>query len=106
MSRFPRSVFVYELITGGGLYALPDSPAPSSSLLREGSAMLAAVVEDFAALGIEVSTLRDARLPASVLPRTRQKIVEDVAQERSAFEKAARQADTVLVIAPEFDGLL
>src|SRR5690606_9320121 len=26
--------------------------------------------------------------------------------ERPAFEKAARQADTVLVIAPEFDGLL
>ena len=41
-------IFVYELISGGGLLGAAD-PLPEG-LLREGAAMRAALVADFAAL--------------------------------------------------------
>ncbi|WDI42368.1 ATP-grasp domain-containing protein [Bremerella sp. P1] len=103
---YPRSVFVYELITGGGLYSVPGSPAPSGSLLKEGTAMLAAVVEDFAAIeGMSVTVLRDSRLPTLSVAAAEQIAVEGIEGERAAFRDAVKSTQATLVIAPEFDGL-
>ncbi|PQO25883.1 hypothetical protein C5Y96_20730 [Blastopirellula marina] len=105
-ASYPRSVFVYELITGGGLYSVPGSPAPSGSLLKEGTAMLAAVVEDFAAIdGVSVTVLRDSRLPMLSVAAAEQITVEGPEGERIAFRDAAASTEATLVIAPEFDGL-
>ncbi|MBX9677492.1 MAG: ATP-grasp domain-containing protein [Gemmataceae bacterium] len=71
-------LLIYEHVTAGGL---GERPAPS--LLREGAAMLRAVVEDFAAVADVV-----VQTPAS------------------AFRDLVRKADAVLAIAPEFDGIL
>ncbi|QDU75192.1 carbamoyl phosphate synthase-like protein [Bremerella volcania] len=102
----PRSVFVYELITGGGLYCVPGSPAPSGSLLKEGTAMLAAVVDDFAAIdGLKVTVLRDSRLPTLSVAASQQITVEGPEGERTAFHDAVKSTEATLVIAPEFDGL-
>ena len=96
-------IFVYELITGGGMLGepLPDS------LLAEGRAMLAALVADLTAIeGVGVSTLQDARLKDSPLPDSKRLYVSDRAEERAQFEHQAATADWTVVIAPEFDGLL
>jgi len=56
-------VFVYEFITGGGLFDAGWWPAPES-LLCEGAAMAGAVIRDFAACsGVSVTLLWDQRLP-------------------------------------------
>jgi predicted ATP-grasp superfamily ATP-dependent carboligase len=98
-------VFVYEFITGGGMWSLGSDP-PAGSLLAEGQAMAAAVIADFAALaGCEVATLRDARLPLMAWPaRTEQ--VDSSAAEESRLDHWASRADWTLVIAPEFQNML
>ncbi len=81
-------------------------PAPTGSLLREGAAMLRAVVEDFARLpGCEVATTWDARLEG---PPARGAVhaVRSATEERRLFAALAASADGVLVIAPESDGAL
>ncbi len=109
VSQPPRvsSIFVYEFITGGGLWSLDHSPAPTGALLREGAAMLAAVVEDFARLNhTDVVILRDARLPRFDGPPVRQITVDSAARERSAFAEACQSTAAAIVIAPEFRGIL
>ena len=95
-------IFVYECVCGGGLGL--DVPA---SLLREGSAMLSAVVADFQRIsGMEVVTLiaeewsyelgNDCRRPA-------------IAGGVGAFVEiveVVKSCDWTLMIAPEFDHLL
>jgi predicted ATP-grasp superfamily ATP-dependent carboligase len=68
--------------------ALSPSEAGSCvSLLREGRAMLSAIVEDFARVaGVEVVTIEGAA--------------------EAAFKEEASRADYTLVIAPEFDDIL
>lgn len=106
-SEPPRRIFVYELITGGGLLAVDGAPPPSGSLLREGLAMLSAVVEDFALIpGTTVTVLRDYRLEPLSVAASQQIVVAGHDAERDAFCHAASQADAMLVIAPEFDNLL
>jgi probable H4MPT-linked C1 transfer pathway protein len=129
-------VFLYELITGGGL---SGQPLPDS-LLREGRAMLLALAEDFAALdGVKVVALRDARLdkelqliesrevgepggtdgsptrasetrvgepPAPPVAGCEFFSVRDPAEELARFERLAAESDWTVDIAPEFDGLL
>jgi predicted ATP-grasp superfamily ATP-dependent carboligase len=78
----PMRVFVYEYTC-----AL-TADAASESLRAEGRAMLSAALEDFRRVpGVEAVTL-----PAG--------------GGREAFCALARSADTTLVIAPEFDGIL
>ena len=86
-------ILIYEHVTAGGL---GERPAPS--LLREGAAMLRAVVEDFAAVAdvvVQVAPWFEANLPC-----------ETVRAPASAFRDSARKTDAVLAIAPEFDGIL
>lgn len=106
-AEYPRSVFIYELITGGGLLSVAESPAPSGSLLQEGTAMLAAVVEDFAAIpGTSVTILRDHRIEPLSVAANKQIVVRSAQEEHETFVEAVRSTEATLVIAPEFDGLL
>ena len=95
-------VFVYEFITGGGLWALGDEP-PNGPLLAEGSAMAAAVAADFRKAGHDVRTMHDVRMPTT--PTTAVPIASGE-QERFYFARLASEADWTLVIAPESDGML
>ncbi|MFT7640124.1 MAG: putative ATP-grasp superfamily ATP-dependent carboligase [Pirellulaceae bacterium] len=106
-------IFFYEFITGGGMFSLPDSPAPTGSLLREGLAMRNAFAADLVGAGHHVTLLHDGRLPFSAL--TRKKSPENSAnfisvassqQELDRLTAAASQADLSIVLAPEFDSLL
>jgi tyramine---L-glutamate ligase len=93
-------VFVSEYLCGGAAIGL----APS--LRREGWAMLAALLEDLAAIpGVE---------PITLLGRDADSLPEDISvvrcadpeAERTLFGQLASAADWTVVIAPEFAGLL
>jgi len=103
----PGRVFLYELITGGGMWCLPDSPLPAGSLLREGDAMFQALAADLLSAGVsEVTCLRDARLGPLSLPRLIATTVDSAESEQRHFLDQCSQADQIIVIAPEFEGLL
>jgi predicted ATP-grasp superfamily ATP-dependent carboligase len=98
-------VLLYEWITGGGLVE-QASPLPAS-LLAEGSAMIAALAADFAAIaGCRVSVLRDARLHSPPLAGCEVLEIHSATDLRDEIERLANAADFSLVIAPEFDGIL
>lgn len=98
-------LFIYEWITGGGLVG-HQGPLPES-LLREGLAMVQAVAAD-AAANEEVTpvVLRDLRVPS--LAAAGGEIVEVASrgEHDAAIETLAREADAVLLIAPETDNAL
>jgi tyramine---L-glutamate ligase len=95
-------IFIYEYITGGGLWEGPDDPASSPSLLQQGRAMVQAITADFCALpGAEVWTTRDQRLPPLHPPACRVTIIAGVDAERRAIEELAASADWTMLIAPE-----
>jgi len=94
-------IFVYEHITGGGMLDDPRIIA----LAPEGELMLRALVNDLTAIpGVEVTVLRDARLPAD-LPATIHSVGEADAF-WPIFRRAAGEADAVWPIAPEQGGIL
>lgn len=92
-------LFIYEMASAGGLGA--DA---SPSIRDEGLAMLAALVEDFTRLKrIEVVTLLDSSCSISLGHRCRRVAGP---KEADAFAETARESDAVLLIAPEWAGLL
>ena len=100
-------IFVSEFISSG---ALSGTPLPDS-LLREGRAMLSALIGDLLAVpGCEVSTTLDRRLFDALDHRARDSFIvqpiDDANAERTAFDRFATAADATLVIAPETDGVL
>lgn len=97
-------VFIYEYICGGGL---AGRPLPES-LAREGWAMLASIVEDFARVeGCEVVTTLDERLAERRLAaRIVERLGGGAAAEIRTIERLAADCDWTLVIAPESDGIL
>lgn len=98
-------LLLYEWITGGGLVEEPG--ALPSTLLAEGSAMLAALVADFSAIdGCRVSVLKDMRLDHLSLPGGEVIEVHSSAHRRDALAEVAAAADHTLIIAPEFDNIL
>jgi tyramine---L-glutamate ligase len=96
-------IVIFEFIAGGGML---QGEAPTGSLLREGRAMLQAVVADFARLeGCDVVTTWDDRLDGA--PECGEvRRVRSAEVEHEMFLALAADADGVLLIAPEFDGLL
>ena len=97
-------VFLYEFITGGGIFSVTPGETPPGSLLREGAAMFASLAEDFARMsGTKVVALRDARLPATELFGIECYSVTSAKDESSRFDSLAATADWTIVIAPEFD---
>lgn len=99
-------LLIYEWITGGGLVG--SEGALPVSLLREGLAMVQAVAAD--AAGIEAichrSLLRDLRLPHLAAAGAEVFEVASRSEHDTALYELATQADGVLVIAPETDGVL
>src|SRR5688572_29897074 len=97
-------IFLYEWITGGGL--VEDHGRLPASLLAEGSAMISAVAADFAAMGRQVSVLRDPRLTDLSIAGASITDVHSAFDRRDQFDRLAAESDWTLVIAPEFDGIL
>jgi tyramine---L-glutamate ligase len=98
-------IFVYEWATGGGLIEAPG--ALPASLVREGASMISALVGDLARInGYRVTVLRDPRILQLFLPGSEIVEVTSAAVHHEEFERLAAVADRVLLIAPEFDGIL
>jgi predicted ATP-grasp superfamily ATP-dependent carboligase len=102
------TVFVHEYFSSGA-YA---GELRASALAPEGLAMLAALLEDFAACGVgRVVTTLDRRLMADAHER-RLATWADInwadspVHERGLFQALAAQCETAFVIAPETDGIL
>ncbi len=98
-------ILLHEFVTGGGWYEHTDGP-PSPSLATEGRAMLTAVAADFAAEGIALDVLRDARGPEVSLPGCAIYEISSAADEQQTLRRLAAEADWTLLIAPEFQGHL
>jgi predicted ATP-grasp superfamily ATP-dependent carboligase len=95
----PPRIFVYE-------YACASTaPVVKPSWLREGRAMLAAVLADFRQVpNVEVTTVLSDWRAAEALSVCWQLV--EPCQEEATFRAAARAADYTLVIAPEMADLL
>lgn len=97
-------LLVYEHITGGGM-----TTAPSPSLVREGDAMLFALLNDLADIpGLSLLALRDSRLARSThaAPTLDWMDVEPNEEIMSRLQCAIEQVDAVWPIAPETGGVL
>jgi predicted ATP-grasp superfamily ATP-dependent carboligase len=95
------NVFVFEYVTGGGYagQALPD-------FLADGELMWRALVDDLIGVpGVEVLTLRDARLEPVDLPDLRIQITDATDFERD-FQRCLQAADAVWLVAPESHNIL
>lgn len=100
-------VFVYEHITSG---ALINELLPAS-LAHEGNEMLAAIVHDMILLtDIELIILRDFRLEPllDIINSARHQclIIDNDRTFQQHYASSVKEADAVLIIAPETDGLL
>jgi hypothetical protein len=95
-------LFIYEYITGGGMWDGPDDPTANHSLLDQGRAMVQAITADFCSLpDIDVWTTRDERLPPPHPPVSRVASIASAAAERRAIQSLAAAADWTFLIAPE-----
>ncbi|HWG44630.1 MAG TPA: ATP-grasp domain-containing protein [Gemmataceae bacterium] len=97
-------VFVYEYLCAGGFAAFAGLSLPS-----EGTAMLSAVLKDFARCpGVQTSTLLDPR--RAIVDATWGATIQPhwlrPDREEQTFRTLAATADFSLIIAPEFDDLL
>lgn len=93
-------VFVFEYVTGGGCV---DEPI-IASLAAEGDMMLAAVVSDLIQIeSVEVIITRDHRFDLPDLPIRVRWVDKDW---RELWRYCLAEADAVLPIAPESDGVL
>ncbi|MCA9226907.1 MAG: ATP-grasp domain-containing protein [Planctomycetales bacterium] len=104
-------VFLYEFITGGGMWAVAGAGAPAGGLLAEGSAMAGSLAADLLRIdGCHVEMLLDSRLPESVLGpiagRVNWRRVSNADEERRWIQRLAGDCDATILIAPEFDRLL
>jgi predicted ATP-grasp superfamily ATP-dependent carboligase len=96
-------VFISEYVCGG---AWPR-PQISGSLAREGGAMLAALIADFARISdVRVTTTWDARLGTPPFQGVHTVIVETPHDELPVFHELSGLCDATLVIAPESHGVL
>lgn len=98
-------IFVYEWATGGGLV---DEPGPlPASLVREGAAMVGAVVHDLQRMaGCRVTTFRDPRIVQLSYGSCQIVDVLSGFAHDEEFDRHAAAADATVLIAPEFDGIL
>jgi len=103
-------IAVLEAVTAGFFGPDPDPDfEPELSLLSEGLAMWSAVVTDLAAVpGVQVVTVVDRELRSRIPLHTSLHILwsDGPIGAANCWVAALEQADQVLVIAPEFAGLL
>lgn len=96
-------VFVFEHCCGA-MHA-GDAAMLPLELLRQGAAMLKAVIADLLELEIDVTTMAHDRV-TGLDDRTHAMPVETGTDVAATFDTMAREADAALVIAPESDSLL
>ena len=100
-------VFVYEFMAACGAHGLELDLTLRDSLLREGTAMLLALVEDFAAVPtVQLVTMCDHCLRMPDLPHVECHSIGSAHEEQQTFQRLAAKADWTLVVAPEMDGVL
>ncbi|MEQ8790322.1 MAG: ATP-grasp domain-containing protein [Pirellulaceae bacterium] len=100
-------IFVYEYITGGGLWREAPETAPAGSLLREGAAMVRAIIGDLSAIeSVEVVALLDERLSGFSFDGCRWHAIGSGEQEQAMLHELAASSDYTLLIAPEIGGAL
>jgi predicted ATP-grasp superfamily ATP-dependent carboligase len=100
-------VFCFEYATGGGAFEDPSLLDPGSSFLREGAAMLQAVLADLRRVpGVTVRVLRDRRLANLELPQGESSDVVSADDFQTQLACESRLADHVFLIAPECGGVL
>ncbi|HEY6564678.1 MAG TPA: ATP-grasp domain-containing protein [Pirellulaceae bacterium] len=101
-------VFVFEFFTGGGCYTLPEELEPTPRFIREGGAMLRALIEDFTrCAGVTVAILADTRWQSpGPLPRCEMRPVSGPEEFDRHFSRLCEVADYTLVIGPESRGIL
>lgn len=98
-------ILLYEFVSSGGLSGGRDAGV-SESILREGAAMMTALVADFAAIdAVDVFAMIDRR-GATVLAGCHALPVNSPEEEFAILSKESRTADWTIVVAPEFDDLL
>jgi tyramine---L-glutamate ligase len=98
-------IFVYEWATGGGLVEEPG-PLPAS-LVREGSAMIGALVADLQRIqDCQVVVLRDPRVVQLALGASEVAEVLSRFSHDEELERLGAAANATILIAPEFDGIL
>lgn len=96
-------VFATEYLTSG---AWPDAAA-HPSLMREGRAMISAVLADLSRLdGVRPVTTWSASLEPPAVKGVEWVAVANAAEEEHRFRQLAADADATLIIAPEFDRIL
>ncbi|MCH8828759.1 MAG: ATP-grasp domain-containing protein [Planctomycetes bacterium] len=96
-------VFATDFLTAGGFRHLPQS----ASLLREGRAMVTAVLSDLGRIAnVRTVTLWDESMPSPGIAGVETVRVGTPEERKRQFDRLAAQADAVLVIAPEIDGNL
>ncbi len=94
-------IFVFEMVTGGGLAAEPLSP----SLAREGDLMLHALLRDLRDLpDVRLAASRDPRLPP--LPGVAGLAPAPGEEPWALYARGVSSADAAWPIAPETDGVL
>jgi len=100
-------IFLYEYITGGGLWQAGEQPR-DSSLLCEAAAMIQAITRDFRHVeGVTVLTTRDVRLAPRMDDVAGELVlIDSAAEELRAIRQLAAAADWTLLIAPETRGAL
>ncbi|MFM7072100.1 MAG: ATP-grasp domain-containing protein [Planctomycetota bacterium] len=107
MNRRPMKVVCFEYVTGGGAYENPALFDPGGSFLREGAAMLLAVLADLRRVpGVSLRVLRDRRLANLKLPIGESVDVASAVEFVTQVAREARLADRVFLIAPECGGVL
>lgn len=99
-----RSILVFEWLCGGGLLQQGLHPEELSGLVAQGRAMLQAVCADFVATGADVHVPVDQRIPLEIGTKNYKMNGETPFQE--CLIELAKDADWVLLIAPESDGHL
>lgn len=96
-------VFVFEHLAGG-IHA-DEAALMEPTLLRQGAAMLQTAAQDFGDIGIEVVTMMHGRTVCDMNGVQVRPVNADTDIE-ATFDELAAEADSVLVIAPETQGLL
>ncbi len=101
-------VLIYEFLTGGGLYSRPAWRDPQETLLREGSAMVRALVDDFCRIpNHHVTLMWDRALPTSWCGNSVELVpIGSEDDELHHLTRLSAASDGTILIAPECDGLL
>lgn len=101
-------VFLYEFITGGGVFTTDERSPPHGSLLNEGRAMVAALADDFREIpNFRVELLADERILPELaqlqgLDRLNITPVDSPDAHWQVFDDLSKYCDQALLIAPEF----